>query len=149
MTLKQSCLVAIAAFAVAPPSVRVIIAAPQHEAGAHTHAAAASIKNPVTPDETSIAAGKQVFARHCASCHGASGAGDGVQAAKFTPKPSNLADAEWKHGPTDGEMFTVIKNGVPKTAMAGFAKKMTDREMWEVVNFVRSVGPKTHSDHAH
>jgi mono/diheme cytochrome c family protein len=113
-----------------------------HDTATHTHAAAAKIVNPVKPDEPSIAAGQKLYDTHCVTCHGTKGAGDGAQASKFTPRPSNLADAQWKHGPTDGEIFTVVKNGVPKTSMSSFAKKMMERETWDVVNFVRSLGPK-------
>jgi len=119
-----------------------------HGDATHTHAAAAKILNPVKLDEPSIAAGQKLYGTHCVACHGPKGAGDGVQASKFTPPPSNLADAQWKHGPSDGEMFTVIRNGVPKTSMSGFAKKMTERQTWDVVNFVRSIGPKN-EPHAH
>jgi mono/diheme cytochrome c family protein len=113
-----------------------------HGDGTHTHAAAAKIVNPVKADETSIAAGRTLYGAHCAACHGSSGAGDGVQASKFTPPPSNLADARWKHGPTDGEIFTVIRNGIPKTSMSSFGKKMTERQTWDVVNFVRSIATR-------
>ena len=120
-----------------------------HKEGTHTHAAAAKVTNPIKADEASIAAGQKLYATHCTSCHGPTGAGDGVQAPKFTPRPSNLIDAEWKHGPSDGEIFTVIRNGIPKTAMSTFGKKVTERETWDVVNFLRSVGPKTEPPHAH
>jgi mono/diheme cytochrome c family protein len=120
-----------------------------HGEGTHTHAAAAKISNPVKPEEASIAAGEKLYAMHCAACHGLKGAGDGVQASKFTPRPSNLADAQWKHGPSDGEIFTVIRNGVPKTSMSAYSKKITERETWDVVNFLRSLGPKTDPAHAH
>ena len=120
-----------------------------HGDATHTHAAAAKIVNPVKPDEPSIAAGQALYGTHCVTCHGTTGAGDGTQAAKFTPRPSNLADAQWKHGPTDGEIFTVIRNGVPKTSMLSFAKKITERQTWDVVNFVRSLGPKNGAPHAH
>lgn len=121
----------------------------QHKPDTHTHAAAAKIVNPVKADETSSAAGQKLFATHCATCHGSKGGGDGVQAAKFTPRPSNLVDAEWKHGPSDGEIFTVIRNGVPKTAMSPFGKKMTERQTWDIVNYMRGVGPKVEPAHAH
>ena len=114
-----------------------------HGEGTHTHAAAAKIPNPVEPNEASIAAGEKLYATHCAACHGAKGAGDGIQAAKFTPRPSNLSDAQWKHGPSDGEIFTVIRNGIPKTSMSPFSKKITERETWDVVNFIRSLATKS------
>lgn len=110
-----------------------------HADGTHTHAAAAKIVNPVKADAASIGTGQKLYGTHCVACHGPNGAGDGVQASKFTPPPSNLADAQWKHGPSDGEIFTVIRSGIPKTSMSSFAKKMTERETWDVVNFVRSL----------
>jgi len=121
----------------------------QHKPDTHTHAAAAKIPNPVTADAASIAAGEKSYSTHCAMCHGATGAGDGVQASKYNPRPSNIMDAEWKHGPSDGEIFTVIRNGVPKTAMAGFSKKLNERQTWDVVNYIRSIGPKAETPHAH
>lgn len=119
-----------------------------HDDATHTHAAAAKIVNPVKPDEPSIAAGQKLYGAHCVACHGPKGAGDGIQASKFTPRPSNLVDAQWKHGPSDGEIFTVIRNGIPKTSMLSFAKKMTARQTWDVVNFMRSLG-SSHEPHAH
>jgi mono/diheme cytochrome c family protein len=129
-----------------PPSTQK---ANPHGEGTHTHAAAAKISNPVKPTEASIATGEKLYATHCAACHGPKGAGDGVQAAKFTPRPSDLSDAQWKHGPSDGEIFTVIRNGVPKTSMSAFGKKMTQGDTWDVVNFLRSFGPKNAQPHAH
>jgi mono/diheme cytochrome c family protein len=61
---------------------------------------------------------------------------------KLTPKPSNLADADWKHGATDGEIFTVIRDGVKGSGMKSFNSKMTTHQLWDVVNYVRSLGPK-------
>ena len=65
--------------------------------------------------------------------------------AELNPKPSNLADADWKHGATDGEIFTVIRDGVKSTGMKPYARKLTTHQIWDVVNYVRSLGPKTGS----
>lgn len=124
-------------------------AAGQHEAVGHTHAEAAKLKNPVPGDAKSIEEGRQAYTTHCAACHGPAGQGDGKQAAKFTPRPSNLVDAQWKHGPSDGEIFTVIRTGIPKTSMATFSKKLSERQTWAVINFIRSVGAKPEATHAH
>lgn len=113
--------------------------------GAHTHAEAAKLKNPVAGDAASITAGKQVYEKNCANCHGKTGAGDGMMGAELNPKPSNLGDGEWKHGSTDGEIFTVIKDGVKGTGMKAFNSKLTTRQIWDVVNYVRTLGPaKSH-----
>ena len=114
-------------------------AATQHEAGAHVHTDAAKLVNPVKSTPTSIAAGKAIYDKQCVSCHGATGKADTKMAATLTPKPSDLTDASWKHGPSDGEMFTLLKDGAKNTAMKGYASKMTAQEMWSVVNYVRTL----------
>src|SRR5262245_31034565 len=121
--------------------------AQQHPAdhGTHTHSEAAKLKNPVAPDASSIAAGKAVYEKNCANCHGKTGAGDGMMGAELNPKPSNLSDAEWKHGSTDGEIFTLIKNGSKGTGMQAFNSTLTEHQLWDVVNYVRTLGPaKSH-----
>jgi len=112
--------------------------------GVHRHPEAEKVKNPVAADATSIAAGQKVYEKSCASCHGPNGKGDGKMGAELNPKPSDLTDAEWKHGSSDGEIFAVLRDGVKNTGMRSFKSKMTEHEMWEVVNYVRSLGPKTH-----
>ncbi len=119
---------------------------PAHpEGGAHQHPEAAKLKNPVSADATSIAAGKKVYAKNCANCHGDTGKGDGSLGEELNPKPANLADADWKHGSSDGEMFTLIRDGSKGTGMKGFKSKLTTHEIWDVVNYVRTLGPaKSH-----
>jgi mono/diheme cytochrome c family protein len=113
--------------------------------GAHHHPEAAKIQNPVTADAASIAAGKQAFEKNCANCHGKTGVGDGPMGSELNPKPSNLVDAEWKHGSSDGEIFTVIKDGVKGTGMKGFNSKLQARDIWNIVNYLRSLAPaKSH-----
>jgi len=111
----------------------------QHEAGAHVHDAAAKLVNPVKSTPDTLAAGKVIYDKQCASCHGATGLGDGKSGTLLNPKPSNLADASWKHGPSDGEIFTLVKDGAKNTPMKGYASKMTTQEMWSVVNYIRSL----------
>jgi cbb3-type cytochrome c oxidase subunit III len=113
------------------------------EGGAHQHPDAAKMKNPVAMSPESIAAGQKVYAQNCASCHGESGKGDGKMGAELKPPPSNLADADWKHGSSDGEIFTVIRDGVQKTGMKSFKSKLTTDQIWQVVNYVHSIGTKS------
>jgi mono/diheme cytochrome c family protein len=119
-------------------------AAAQHKDGAHRHDAAASLKNPVAVSAESIASGRQLYDRHCSECHGDTGKGDGMAGEGLDERPSNLADAEWDHGPTDGEIFVVIRDGAgPKSEMKSFAKKIPERQIWDVVNFVRTLNKTT------
>ena len=118
----------------------------QHPAeGAHHHPQAAKLKNAVPISAASIAAGQALYQKQCAGCHGDTGKGDGTMGAELNPKPSNLADADWKHGSTDGEIFTVVRDGVKSTGMKPFGRKLTTHQLWDVVNYVRSLGPRTGS----
>ena len=102
---------------------------------------AAKVKNPVAATPESIAAGKQLFQRSCAPCHGTNGQGGSGN--DLIPGAPDLTDAEWKHGSTDGEIFSVIKNGVPpELNMVPFGDQIRDPEIWNVVNYIRSLEKK-------
>jgi mono/diheme cytochrome c family protein len=118
------------------------VAGRQHDEATHRHLEAAKVQNAVPSTPKSIADGASVYNRGCASCHGKTGAGDGPAAKQLNPKPSNLTDAEWVHGSSDGEIFAVVRSGIPKTAMKGFASKMTEHEIWDIINYLRNIGPK-------
>jgi mono/diheme cytochrome c family protein len=112
----------------------------QHPAGgAHHHPEAAKLQNPVAADATSVAEGQKLYTKFCSECHGDAGKGDGEMSEDLNPKPANLTDADWKHGSTDGEIFTVIRDGVKNTGMKPYARKLTTHQIWDVVNYVRSI----------
>ena len=107
------------------------------------NAAARTLKNPVPSTEASVTAGAAAYKKYCAFCHGADAKGNGPLAPKDSNPPS-LTDATWTNGSTDGEIFTAIVNGTaPKSVMVGFKGKMPDQDIWHIVNFLRSLGPKT------
>jgi mono/diheme cytochrome c family protein len=104
--------------------------------------AAKTIKNPVASTPASITAGAAAYKKYCAFCHGVTGKGDGPLAPKDA-KPADLTDATWDRGPTDGDIFNVIQNGGGTgSKMVAFKGKLPDQDMWHVVNFLRSLGPK-------
>ncbi len=97
--------------------------------------------NPVQATAESIAAGQKLYVEHCSECHGDEGKGDGMMGEDLDTPPADLTDAEWKHGETDGELFVVIRDGT-KDGMKKFGKKLTATDMWNLVNYLRSIGPK-------
>ena len=104
--------------------------------------AAAKMKNPVAASPESIAAGKAAFTKNCRFCHGADAKGNGPMAPQGT-HPSDLTDAKWDRGSSDGEIFVVIRDGAgPKFDMKGYKGKLTDTDIWNVVNYLRSIGTK-------
>jgi mono/diheme cytochrome c family protein len=114
-----------------------------HPKEPHQHAEAAKQKNPVAADAASIEAGKKIYAQQCADCHGEAGKGDGPMAA-YTgdPAPSNLSDAEWKHGSSDGEIYAIIHDGIDGTGMKDFGKDLKANDIWNVVNYIKTLAPK-------
>ena len=109
---------------------------------AAANAAAKALKNPVPASVASVGAGKAVFAKYCLTCHGAEGKGDGAGAPKDV-HPADLTDAEWKYGASDGEIFANIHDSIgPKFDMKSWKSRMTDAEIWSVVNYLRSIAAK-------
>jgi mono/diheme cytochrome c family protein len=100
--------------------------------------AAAQVKNPVAASAESVASGKQVYLRRCASCH--AGSGEGGPGNDLIPAAPSLVDGQWDHGSSDGEIFDSIKNGVgPDFNMVPFKDTLKDDEIWNVVNYLRSI----------
>lgn len=105
------------------------------------NAAAARVKNPVAATPASVQAGAASYKKYCAFCHGDAAKGDGRLAPKGTT-PANLTDVTWDRGATDGEIFAVIMEGAgPKFDMKGFKGRIPDQDAWNIVNYIRSLGP--------
>ena len=102
---------------------------------------AAKLKNPVATSPESIAAGKQLYTRYCAVCHGVNATGG--SGSDISPPAPDLTDKEWKHGSSDGEIFTVIKKGVPPDLnMEPWGDRIKDPDIWNLVNYLRSIAAK-------
>jgi mono/diheme cytochrome c family protein len=101
---------------------------------------AAKLKNPVANTPEAIDKGKALYKRHCASCHGAGGKGDGALALSGG-EPSDLTDEVWDYGSSDGEIFVAIRDGVSADMLA-YKDKLKERELWQIVLFLRRIGPK-------
>ena len=54
--------------------------------------------------------------------------------------PSNLADATWRHGGSDGEIFVAIRDGIgPDFAMDAFGGRLAEPDIWHLVNHLKSL----------
>ena len=112
-----------------------------HPPTPHRHPEAQKLKNPIPSDGPSIEEGRKLYLRHCASCHGPSGKGDGSMALAGGT-PANLTDETWDHGSSDGEIFVVIRDGT-SSDMEPYKDRLTEKQMWQLVNYIRSLGPKS------
>src|SRR5262249_7276830 len=96
-----------------------------------------ALKNPAPPSSGSIAAGQVTFQKNCRFCHGPDGRGHGPIA---PPGTADLNDAHWDTGSSDIEIFTVIREGLgPDSKMKGFKGRLTDAEIWNIVNYIRTL----------
>ena len=96
--------------------------------------------NPVKPNAESLVSGKKWYGLDCAMCHGNSGDGKGEMAADMKQKLADLTDPATLKGMTDGEIFYIIKNG--KNEMPPEGDRLKPTELWNVVNYVRSLAKK-------
>lgn len=101
--------------------------------------AAAKIENPVPSTQESVAAGRRTYSRLCVRCHGPAGKGDGGGAGAGG-QPADLTDDGWDFGASDGEIFTVIRDGT-SADMESYAERIGETDMWHLVNYIRSIGP--------
>jgi len=96
---------------------------------------AADQRNPLAGNPKAAKAGEYEFRINCALCHGLGAKGGG--------RGPDLTRAVKKHTHNDAEMFQVISNGIPGTAMPangtnGQGVGMTDEEIWQIIIYIRS-----------
>lgn len=101
------------------------------------------LENPFTDDAAAIAAGAELFAVNCASCHGDSGLGDGPAAAALDPKPASLADSSMMSDLSDAYVFwRITEGGIEEpfnSAMPPWGESLSEEQRWQLVTFVRSL----------
>jgi mono/diheme cytochrome c family protein len=97
-----------------------------------------SMANPVAKGEASNKAGKTLYDKNCASCHGKAGLGDGVKARALKTFPGDFSLAEYQDQ-TDGDHFYKTKTG--RGEMPKYEGKMSDTDIWNVVNYMRTFKP--------
>jgi mono/diheme cytochrome c family protein len=112
----------------------------QGAGGWNIPAKAKTTKNPVAASKESVTEGKDLFAKHCKSCHGAKGLGDGPKAATLDVSCSDFSTKAFQ-GLTDGEMFFQVSEG--KGKMPSFKKLVPeDNGRWAIVNYLRTLAAK-------
>ncbi len=96
-----------------------------------------TLTNPFLPDDASLAAGKTMFETNCAVCHGVQGRGNGPRAAELSLQPPDFGSGHLDIH-TDGDVFYWIQNGPsPTSPMPAFKAKLSDDDIWNLVNYVR------------
>ena len=74
----------------------------------------------------------------CKMCHGAKGAGDGKLGKALKPTPRNFACKATMKKISAGQMFWIIKNGSKGTGMVAHKKTLKDKQIWDVIKYIRA-----------
>ncbi len=93
-------------------------------------ASAGKLKNPYAGSAEAATAGKALYAKTCASCHGASGQGTG----SIPPlKKGAIQSAK------PGEVFWFITQGDVSAGMPSW-ESLPEQQRWQIVTYVKSLG---------
>jgi mono/diheme cytochrome c family protein len=96
----------------------------------------ANMKSPLKTTPEVLATGKELWIKHCQSCHGKSGKGDGPKSAQLKTLPGDMTK-ENVQKQSDGALFYKSTEG--RKDMPKFKKKIPDQEdMWSIVAYVRT-----------
>jgi mono/diheme cytochrome c family protein len=104
---------------------------------------------PVAVSPEGIERGRKLYVKHCETCHGEKGKGDGplarLHAQRTSRPPYDLTLPDVQSFLTDGEIFWKISVGyrkADKVIMPAFANLVPAAEdRWRIVQFVRTLGP--------
>lgn len=101
----------------------------------------AGLTNPVPSTTESLARGEALYAANCASCHGERGLGEGPAAEGLDPAPAPIAHTAQMV--SDAYLFYRISEGGNEppfnSAMPAFKDTLSERERWDVINYIRSL----------
>jgi mono/diheme cytochrome c family protein len=95
------------------------------------------MENPYTDIEDEEKIGRILYSKHCKSCHGTKGKGDGTKAKSVDTPVGDFTDASFKDQ-TDGSLY--YKTYIGRDDMPSFKKKIPDaEEQWLVINYVKGL----------
>ena len=94
------------------------------------------MKNPTNPEED-INIGKSLYSKHCKSCHGKEGYGDGPKADEVKGELGDFSSEEFQ-AQSDGALY--YKTTVGRDDMPEFIKKIPeDEDRWLIINYMRTL----------
>lgn len=100
------------------------------------------------PSPETTAAGEKLFARHCASCHGKDGLGEGDAANALSPSPALLAFMIRRPISVDEYLLWSIADGGKQfeSAMPAFKDTLKRDEIWQIIAYMRAGFPPVSAD---
>lgn len=101
---------------------------------------ARTVQNPYPAAADTLKDGSEIYAKRCKECHGVNGDGTGEKADQLSAMPSDFTDTHEMSRATDGELFWKITHG--RRPMPAFKDKLTDKQRWELVDYIRTFAKK-------
>jgi mono/diheme cytochrome c family protein len=97
-----------------------------------------SAANPVQASNEALDEALEHFADHCAVCHANNGSGDTKIGRGLYPRAPDMRAASTQEL-SDGELFSIIENGIRLTGMPAWGTGTPDgeRASWALVHFIR------------
>ncbi|MFA9389054.1 MAG: cytochrome c [Prolixibacteraceae bacterium] len=93
--------------------------------------------NTFAADQSLVNVGKSIYSKHCRSCHGNLGLGDGPKSKGLKTFPGNFSDAKFQSH-KDGELFYMSIIG--REEMPNFEAKIPeDEDRWALIMYIRSL----------
>lgn len=83
--------------------------------------------------------GKVVYEQHCAVCHGAQGRADTPVGRLLKPRPRNFSDPVEMARVGADRAYRAIKEGRTGTAMSAWRRILTEMEIGDVIDYIRSL----------
>jgi mono/diheme cytochrome c family protein len=98
-------------------------------------------KNPLPDTAETRADGKEAFSHYCVACHGMDGQNTGVPFADHISPPIPSLASPDVQSYTDGQLKTILDDGIWPSGMPGSKGTLSDDELWSIVVFLRHLPP--------
>ena len=102
--------------------------------------------NPVEATPAALLKGRALYQKHCASCHGDKGKGDGPAESYEIEPATDLTDPALQERLTDGEILWKITTGLKSgtdVIMPSIAQRVpAEEDRWKLVRFMRTLAAK-------
>jgi DMSO reductase family type II enzyme heme b subunit len=90
--------------------------------------------------------GESLYAARCQQCHGEEGDGLGPAAERLNPPPRDFTFGFYKFKstafdedlPNDDDLFRMVRDGMPGTAMPGWSDLLSEADMWDVIAYIKT-----------
>ncbi len=104
-----------------------------------------ALRNPLPRTRETVQRGASVYEQNCASCHGATGAGDGPVGRTLSPPPANLALlAQMPMVQWDSFIYWTVAEGGAQfgTGMPAFKDTLSKDDIWAVIAYIQARLPR-------